>query len=309
MRTVSLGLVAILSAGCLDYTLEGQAGSVSLPGANPDTGIEIKRGTGTDGTEPPTDTGTLDLEDEESCSCPVGFTLSDDGETCTGVETFPATATGEVVEVCAIEPFRTYGAYGAQYPGGTRVKNAYWGQNDTDLLGRLNEVGVWGCEAPGSGQAGHAPIGAWIGFTVCVDVAAPGDYLVGLAGDNRVRMKVDDTLLFEQAGSDMNNFKSWHIRSLSLSAGSHRIDLEGYNASSIAAFGAEVSGPFPEGSLQTDEDMIAADYAGSLVWSTSDAIGSAFPLGDAFSWTCPDGSTFRGCEEPLCEGVVEVPCE
>ena len=309
MRTVSLGLVAALSAGCMDYNIKGEGGSTSPPSETQDTGIEAEGGTGTDGTEPPTDTGSLDLAEEESCSCPEGFTLGDDGETCTGVETFPATATGEVVEVCAIEPFRTYGAYGAQYPDGTRVKNDYWGQNDTDLLGRLNEVGVWGCDAPGSSQAGHDPIGEWIGFTVCVEVAAPGDYLVGLAGDNRVRMKVDDTLFYEQTGSDMDNFKTWHIESLSLDAGSHRIDLEGYNASSIAAFGAEVSGPFPEGSLQTDEDRIAADYAGNLVWSTSDAIGSAFPLGDAFSWTCPDGSTFQGCEEPLCEEVVEVPCE
>lgn len=305
-RTLSPVLSLALLGACVDYGFHGKTGDE--PGGEEvvDTAVPAS-----DTGEAPGDTG--DPEDavelgQDSCECPDGFDVSEDGASCFAVTTFPATPTGEVVEVCPIEPFRTYGAYGARYPGGTVEKNAYWGQNDQDLLGRLNEVGVWGCDAPGSSTAGHAPVRSWIGFTVCLEVPAPGDYIVGLAGDNRVRMTVDDELLFEQTDDDMKNFKYWHLRSLELDAGSHRIDLEGYNAGSVAAFGAEVSGPFPSGSLADDAGMQAADYDGGLIWSTSDAIGSAFPLGDAQSWTCPDGSSFQGCESPVCEEVDVVPC-
>ena len=246
----------------------------------------------------------------ESCDCPDSYEVSRDGDSCVRVETFPATPHGEVVEVCPIEPFRTYGAYGARYPDGTTVKNEYWGQNDSDLYGRLNEVGVWGCEYPGSTTAGHDPVNSWIGFTVCLDVEEPGDYLVGFAGDNRVRLSVDGARMHEQTGNDMENFKFWWMESMALEAGNHRIDIEGYNAGSIAAFGAEVAGPFESGSLQTDEDMIAADYADNILWSTADAVGSAFPLGETTQWTCPDGTTFQGCDVPVCEEVVEeIACQ
>ena len=149
----------------MDYGFHGKA-SVEPEGQDLlDTGTPAM-----DTGERPVDTGTpQDEEDigEDSCDCPDGYDLAEDGASCISVTTFPATPTGEVVEVCPIAPFRTYGAYGARYPDGTVVKNEYWGQNDQDLLGRLNEVGVWGCDAPGSATAGHAPVRAWIGFTVC----------------------------------------------------------------------------------------------------------------------------------------------
>ena len=95
-----------------------------------------------------------------------------------------------------------------------------------------------------------------------------------------------------------------------LTAGAHVLEVEGYNTSSIGAFGAELAGPFAAGSLSTDAAIEAADYAGSLLWSTADAIGSAFPIGDAVGWTCPDGTTFDRCaDEPVCVGEETAACE
>lgn len=125
MRPASFCLLSALSTGCMDYNLQGETSPEEPSVTGEDTGLGFVDSTGIDGTAPPGDTGTFPIETEEACSCPAGFEPSDDGDACTGVETFPATATGEVVEVCAIEPFRTYGAYGAQYPGGTRVRNDY----------------------------------------------------------------------------------------------------------------------------------------------------------------------------------------
>ena len=55
--------------------------------------------------------------------------------------------------------------------------------------------------------------------------------------------------------------------------------------------------------------MMAADYAGNILWATADAIGHAFPLGDSVGWECPDGTELSGCEEPTCIEREEVPCE
>ena len=254
------------------------------------------------------DSGEPGPDEETECACPDGFEPTEDDSLCFRETQTPATATGEVVEVCAVTPYVTYGMYGARYPGGASTQDAYWGQNDSISNGRLNEVGVWGCVSSGSTVAGSNPVGSWIGFSVCVDVASDGDYLLGLGGDNRVRFAVDGTQIMEQSDDQTRNFNYWWMHTISLTAGTHILDIEGYNAGSIAAFGAELSGPFAAGSLTQDADMQAADYAGHIIWDTNDAIGNAFPLGDTVSWECPDGTVLEGCEEPMCIGREEEPC-
>ncbi len=257
------------------------------------------------------DTGEVDPGPDESteCSCPDGFEVSPDELDCFRETETPATPTGEVVEVCAITPYHAYGYFGALYPGGGRVSDSYWGQNDSIPNGRLNSVGVWGCSSPGSSTAGSQPVGSWVGFSVCVEITSDGDYLLGIGGDNRVRFAVDDVQFMEQTDDQTRNFNYWHMNAIPLTAGTHVIDIEGYNAGSIAAFGAELAGPFAAGSLVDDASMMAADYPGNIIWATSDAIGDAFPLGDTVSWECPDGTTLEGCDEPTCLQREEVPCE
>lgn len=256
------------------------------------------------------DSGDPGPDESETCECPEGFETVDGDDTLCFRETeTPATPTGDVVEVCAITPYSAYGKFGVRYPGGTIVRDAYWGQDDGVPNGRLNEVGVWGCESPGSPVAGSAPVGSWIGFSVCVDVPGDGDYMLALGGDNRVRFAVDGVQVMEQTDDDTRNFNYWWMHVVSLAAGTHIIDVEGYNAGSIAAFGAELSGPFSAGSLASDADLEAADYDGHIIWATQDALGSAFPIGDGVSWTCPDGAILEGCDEPVCVEREEVPCE
>ncbi len=255
------------------------------------------------------DSGDPGPDESAECGCPEGFSVADDESHCFRETETPAVASGAVVDVCPITPYVTYGKFGARYPGGAAVRDTYWGQDDGISNGRLNAVGVWGCASSGSGLAGSAPVGSWIGFSVCVDVVADGDYLVGLGGDNRVRFAVDGAQVMEQTDDDTRNFNYWWMHAVPLAAGTHILDIEGYNAGSLAAFGAEIAGPFPSGSLTDDAAMQAADYAGSIVWSTADAIGNAFPIGDSVSWECPDGAVLRGCEAPVCVAREEVPCE
>jgi len=244
-----------------------------------------------------------------TCECPEGFLPYEDESSCYQEIETPAIPTGEVVEVCAIEPYFAYGKFGAKYPEGTSFQDEYWGQDDYVPNGRLNASGVWGCDSPGSTTAGSQPVGSWIGFSVCVDVENDGDYLLGLGGDNRVRFAVDGTMVLEQTGDNTSNFNYWWLNAIPLEAGTHIINVEGYNAGSIAAFGAELAGPFPADSFVDDASMAAADYANNIIWATNDAIGDAFSIGEGIGWVCPDGTVFEGCEEPVCVSIEEVPCE
>ncbi len=62
------------------------------------------------------------------------------------------------------------------------------------MTSRLNDVGVWSCGAR-SVSAG-AIVGEWIGFAVCVDIPESGEYILGVAGDNRVRIDVDGATVY-----------------------------------------------------------------------------------------------------------------
>ena len=77
--------------------------------------------------------------------------------------------------------------------------------------------------------------------------------------------------------------------------------MEGYNDHGAASFGAEISGPFPPGSLPTDQHMIDADYANHIVFSTGEMVGQSFTLGEDSGWTCPDGYSLNLCGvDPAC---------
>ena len=106
-----------------------------------------------------------------------------------------------------------------------------------------------------------------------------------------MRFSVDGTLIFELDTDDLYNFKRWHVIPIELSSGSHNIEMTGKNDESIAAFGAEIYGPFPVGSVDTDAQIAALDIgADDIVWSTGDELGQVFELGEESGWICPDGT-------------------
>lgn len=61
--------------------------------------------------------------------------------------------------------------------------------------------------------------------------------------------------------------------SIPLTAGSHIIQMEGYNDHGPSIFGAEIYGPFEVGSTVDDASMASFDYRNNIVWSTGDQIG------------------------------------
>lgn len=289
----------LVAVACSDYeiTPKGTTEAVPVEATEPPT-------TTPGPTTPPPDPATP----AEACPCPDGYTAlpADDG--CVARTEVPAVFSGAPFDVCPLIPHPDYSRLGARYPGGLVVADAYFGLDNQLADGRMNATGVWACD-PTTGMAGAEPVNEWIGFSVCVDIATPGDYLLGLGADNRTRFAVDGVLFREDASDNVLNFQYWWVTPVQLTSGTHIVSFEGFNESGPAGLGAEIAGPFPAGSLVDDAAMAAADYAGNLVWTAADAVGSTFALGETNGWSCPDGMALDLCAaEPVCYAEDVVPC-
>ena len=239
----------------------------------------------------------------DSCECPEGFVLTPAGDECIRTSTLAPVVNGPFYRACAAGNSTAYGWAGARYPGGL-IDNAL-----SFFLTRLNDVGVWACNA-GSSTAGSNPVGEWIGFSVCLDVEESGEYVVGMAADNRLRFRLNGAPTFTLNTGATTNFNHWWMNPISLASGLYIVELEGRNDGSIAAFGAEIYGPFPAGSTASDASMAALNYPDNLFWSTLDIIGQPFITGEASGYACPDGYALNACEgEVLCTRIERVACQ
>ena len=247
------------------------------------------------------------------CQCPRGYVPTPEGDACVQEVSVPAVNQGAMLEVCKAPGSTAYGWAGALFEdsdGDTtndRVMDPYWGVSGSTTQGRLNSVGIWACQSGGGGAM--VPVNEWIGFSRCLDLPSAGDYLVGIAGDNRVRFKVDGQVVFELDSPATSNFNYWHVRRVSLSSGVHVVELFGKNDGSVAAFGAEISGPFPVGSLADEGARRLADYAGNILFSTEEMQGGRFDLGESSGWSCPEGQALNLCADvPVCSSLSYVGC-
>lgn len=218
------------------------------------------------------------------CDCPDGFDLNDAGTSCERFDETDAEFLGNERAVCEGDDRNEYGALGAKFPGGLEVRNAFFGDGFDDGAGRLNAVGIWDCGGVED---------EWIGFSACVNVEQPGEYVIGLAGDDNARLKVDGLPVFAQAGQ--GTFRSWHMVPVQLSAGAHIIELQGLDVGVAATLGAEIYGPFAVGSTATDDDMAGLDYANNIFWSTANQLGGVFDSGQNSGYSCPDGFGLNLC--------------
>lgn len=255
------------------------------------------------------------LDDEsciETCECPEGFEPTPAGDECIRVTEREPRYSETQWQVCKGERNRNYGKFGGQYPDGLIELTPFFGEA-YDYNGRLNDVGVWACD-PDSIDTGETypttePTGEWIGFATCLDVEEAGDYMIGIAADNRLRITLNGTQIVNFNTNDTDNFTYWWMNTVSLNSGLNIIELEGYNQSQAAAFGAEIYGDFPAGSLVNDAAMSAADYEGNILWSTLDVIGEPFTLGEFSGMQCPDGWALNTCgDKPTCTLIERVAC-
>lgn len=187
------------------------------------------------------------------------------------------------------------------------IINSLWGDSGF-TTGRLNNAGVWTDLISGGNWL---PLGEWIGFTTCVDVPETKEYNIGIAGDNRLRVKIDGEVIAVFDTGSAFAFRRWHVLPITLTAGEHVIELEGKNDSSQAAFAAEI--------YDADQATLIAmtnttELDAVTIFSTEDQIGRTFDIGEFSGLSCPDGYALNTCgDTPMCtirvsEPIVPCPC-
>jgi hypothetical protein len=236
------------------------------------------------------------------CDCPEGFELNAAGDTCERIQVQDAVFNGENLRtICENDESGSYGARGARFPDGTNVTSEFFGGfPEFENRGRLTAAGVWSCE--------NTPNNEWIGFSRCVDIEEPGGYVIGIGGDNEIRVGLNGEEIF-YLGFSALNFESWWMIPVELPAGVSLIELEGLNYGGPAGFAAEIYGPFPVAQLQDDASMAALDYANNIVWSTGDQLGGNFDLGESVGYACEDGFALDLCGDvATCTRIERQAC-
>ena len=236
-----------------------------------------------------------------TCECPDGWIPSSTAAECVRRFEIPAAFQGEPEHVCPSPTQVTYGMLGARYPDDFIVQDAHWGQDDGVSNGRMNDVGIWACD-PGDVLAGQRPFDEWVGFQVCLDLPDTATYITGIGADNYGRLVVDGLTVWEKIGDDLENFNYWWMIPIELTAGDHVVELWGLNTGSKASLGVELYGPFDPSKVSDGPSMHALPLADSVVWSTREAVGATFQVGEDNGWYCPDARmTLSLCEpEPVC---------
>lgn len=83
------------------------------------------------------------LEDAaDSCGCPNGAEVVEDGTGCLVVDHVDPLPLGAPAQVCEAEPHIDYTCEGATFEDGTTVEDGWWGIDNSQPDGRLNDVGV-----------------------------------------------------------------------------------------------------------------------------------------------------------------------
>lgn len=237
------------------------------------------------------------------CECPEGFTLNEAGDLCERITVTEAVYNGEGARtICENDESGSYGARGARFPdGGTLVDAFFGGYPVFENNGRLTAAGVWSCE--------NTPNDEWIGFSRCLDIPEAGAYVIGIGGDNEIRVTLNGQEIF-YLGFSADNFEYWSMVPVQLPAGASIIELEGLNYGGPAGFAAEIYGPFPIDEVQDDASLMALDYENNIVWSTIDQLGGTFDLGESVGYSCEDGFALDLCGDvATCTSIERQTCE
>lgn len=241
------------------------------------------------------------------CTCPDGYTFDELSQECIKLDITPIIPSTDQRVACAasdnsyanfgVAIYTTYNTNGTGTSTIHHAADTYWSNPAPNFVdGVLNRTAVWACNPGGTPQTGlMLPVGEPIGFIFPVIVPTTKTYYVGIAGDNKVRIRVgcntivdmDPNAIGLQYGTGLAGaFKFWHVYPVTLTAGRHVFELTGINFGSVAGFGAEIYD-------NTEAELSAATNGAGLniIFSTSTKRGQPLQVSSTFVGTCPDGNT------------------
>jgi hypothetical protein len=298
------------------------------------------------------------------CNCPNGYVQNPTTGVCEKVTLVAAQFTGATANIVAGDKNSNYSQSGGllyqnitpyNWPivgfksGGTYVLRDNIGtgaliqptaasinsifKSVNTITGRLNIAGLFanpwpfwiGPAAPTDDQ--------WVSVEYCINIPVEKEFVLGIAGDNQVRIKIDSpsygglveivSLLADTspAGATINPFVNepftyWHMFPITLPAGNHRIIMEGIDQGGPKSFAAEIYN-------RTRDEMIplmtlgatVTDLEPYLLFSTRNLVQLP-PLtiaaqGVIGTWSCSDPTlTFSDCYGvPACINIEEAECE
>lgn len=173
----------------------------------------------------------------------------------------------------------------------------FWLNGDTANVGPLNRCGIWtsalqypdstSFDEKGNPYINHRPVNQWVGYTTEQYFPYTGTYYIGMAGDNGVRLYIDDSLFREDngSGSPQKGFSQWHIYPYTCNAGIHTLHVQGINNGGPALFGVEIYGNTPE------EIERATSYDSlNIIFTTGGGVDSILPVMLTNTrYSCPEG--------------------
>lgn len=252
--------------------------------------------------------------------CLPGYTLSEDGSYCYRTLTVSATPPSAPENSIAVN-HNDYSVWASLiYDPGYNVNgtgpftqisfgNPFWvngagfptGAGANTSLGPLNRAGLWATSAL-SNQT--------IGFSVCITVPTTGVYYIGTGSDNFSTISVDSIVIVQMDPTAVaaylsahgypgvgveSTFRFWHIYPVTLTAGTHVLNVIGTNISVVGSLGAEIYN-------NTSAEIQAATNYGALnlIFSSKDFIGMPIQIGsDNIGYSCPVGYALKACDSPI----------
>ncbi|MBV8255080.1 MAG: hypothetical protein JO154_20935 [Chitinophaga sp.] len=233
------------------------------------------------------------------CNCPTGYVSAPDGNTCYKLADKNP---NPLLNLIRGLQHPLYGTDGVVIDSsGMTTKSNFWGGScgivtfmsantmrmagDTPLMakkaanagvysqntttdtycGRLNTCGIWFNEAPD-----YPYTNRWIVLETCLKVDQSGNYTLGYGVDNAAKIYIDGNQVVNADANDCCTYLKWHLNRVYLTAGTHRLRIEGMNTGYNAVLGVEVYRGTPEPLITTGIEGGGVD----IVFSTKDLLGS-----------------------------------
>ena len=174
-------------------------------------------------------------------------------------------------------------------------------QGQPVLDGPLNRCGKWP-RVPNN-AVDYLPLSTWVGFSVCLTgFVGLKTYYVGIGADNHYRLVLDGVEILNTTryvGFSDIHFKWWHVYPVQIGAGSHVLEVYGWNNDSIASFGCEIYNntltELVNATQLSNLNIIFTTQTQTTASVVQSIANNGNPIYISNGYTCPNGYVYSSC--------------
>lgn len=170
--------------------------------------------------------------------------------------------------------------------------------------GPLNRSGVW------TNDNGN-PTKTWIGFSICINLQVGKTYYVGIAADNKFRIKLNGDIIAKDETDNGGAFTYWHVIPVKVLVPNSVITVEGYNSPSVECVGCVGMTIYDA----TKEQLINCPDVSTLesyeIFNSANKVGEKFDTSSETGWgyTCSSNDLSYNVCSGKCEGINYYTCD